>query len=125
MKKILYTFLAVSIIFAACKKDDNNTATATNSQFSGDWAGTFSGDDSGLWTAIISSTGSIDGSSTSSSAGNQTLSGSVTNSGSFAATVGTGTLGSEFVGQFSGNSGSGTWSNLSAGFTGTWEGTKQ
>ena len=129
MKKLLYILLAVSLIFSACKKDNNNnnnTNTSTNSQFSGDWEGTFSGDDYGYWTAIISSTGNINGSTVSNQTGDlQTLNGSVTNSGSFSATVGTGTLGSNFVGQFSGNSGSGTWSNSSVGFTGTWEGDKQ
>jgi hypothetical protein len=30
MKKLLYTFLAVSILFAACKKDDDNTSITGN-----------------------------------------------------------------------------------------------
>jgi hypothetical protein len=30
MKKLLYTFLAVSIIFAACKKEDDNTSNTGN-----------------------------------------------------------------------------------------------
>ena len=124
MKKLLYTLLAVSILFSACKKDKNNTTTATNSQFSGNWEGTFSGDDYGYWTAIISSTGNISGSTVSDQNGElQTISGSVTNSGSFSATDGTGTLGSNFVGQLSGNSGSGTWSASSV--AGTWEGDKE
>ena len=121
MKKLLYTLLAVSLIFSACKKEEDNAS----SQFSGSWTGTYSGDDSGVWAATISSTGNINGSATNSLGDNQTLSGSVTTNGSFSATVGTGTLGSNFVGQFSGNSGSGTWSNSSVGFTGTWEGDKQ
>ena len=53
------------------------------------------------------------------------VNGSVTNSGSFSATAGTGTLGTNFVGQFSGNSGSGTWINSSVSYTGTWEGSKE
>ena len=123
MKKLLYTFLAVSILFSACNKDDDNTTT--NSQFSGNWTGTYSGGDSGIWDATISLNGAVNGSSTNANGDNQTLSGSVTNSGSFSATVGVGSLGSNFVGQFSGNSGNGTWSNSAASLTGTWEGTKQ
>ena len=126
MRKILYTLLAAFILFSACKKDNNNTTTSINSQFSGNWEGTFTGDDSGYWTAIISSTGNIDGSSFSYQTGDlQNLNGSVTNSGSFSATAGTGTLGTNFVGQFSGNSGSGTWINSSVSYTGTWEGSKE
>ena len=119
MKKLLYTLLAVSIIFSACKKEEEDNI------FTGNWTGTYSGDDSGVWAATISSTGDINGSSTNSIGDNQNLSGSVTSNGSFSATAGSGTLGSNFVGQLSGNSGSGTWTNSSVGFTGTWEGDKQ
>jgi hypothetical protein len=118
MKKILLIVLLIPLLFTTCKKEEDNT-------FSGSWTGTYSGDDYGIWAATISSTGNINGSATNSLGDNQTLSGSVTTNGSFSATVGTGTLGSNFVGQFSGNSGSGTWSNSSVGFTGTWEGDKQ
>ena len=121
MKKLLYTLLAVSILFATCKKEDSTP----NSQFTGSWTGTYSGGDSGIWAATISLNGAVNGSSTNANGDNQTLSGSVTNSGSFSATVGTGSLGSNFVGQFSRNSGNGTWSNSAAGLTGTWEGNKQ
>ena len=39
MKKILYTFLAVSIIFAACKKEENNPSSGSNTNGSilGKW----------------------------------------------------------------------------------------
>jgi len=124
MKKILLIVLLIPLLFTTCKKEEDNTSS-TSSQFSGSWTGTYSGDDSGVWAATISSTGDVNGNSTNANGDNQTLSGSVTNSGSFSATVGTGTLGSNFVGQFSGNSGSGTWSNSSVGFTGTWEGDKK
>ena len=119
MKKLFYILLAVSLIFSSCKKEEEDNI------FSGNWTGTYSGNDSGVWAATISSTGDINGSSTNSSGDNQNLSGSVTSNGSFSATAGTGTLGSNFVGQLSGNSGSGTWSISSVGFTGTWEGYKQ
>ena len=123
MKKLFYTFLAVSILFCACKKDDDNTTT--NSQFSGNWTGTYSGGDSGVWAATISLNGAVNGSSTNANGDNQTLSGSVTNSGSFSAAVGVGSLESTFIGELSGNSGNGTWSNSAANLSGTWLGTKQ
>jgi len=119
MKKLLYIFLATSLIFSSCSDDDD-----TN-QFTGNWTGTYSGDDSGIWIATIVANGSVNGNSTNSNGDDQTLSGSVTNNGSFSATVGTGSLGSNFSGQLSGNSGNGTWSNSALSFDGTWQGTKQ
>jgi len=124
MKKFLYTFLAVSILFSACKKDDDTTTPITN-QFSGNWTGTFSGDDSGVWAATISANGVVNGSSTNANEDAQSLSGSVTNSGSFLATVGTGSLGTDFTGTLSGNTGNGLWENLYYDLTGTWTGIKQ
>jgi hypothetical protein len=124
MKKLLYIFLATSLMFTSCSEDDDATAAITN-QFSGNWTGTYSGGDSGVWAATMALNGAVNGSSTNANGNNQTLSGSVTNSGSFSATVGTGTLGSEFIGTLSGNTGNGTWSNSAAGLTGTWEGVKQ
>ena len=120
MKNLLYIFLATSLIFSSCSEDDE-----TN-QFSGNWTGTYSGDDSGIWIATIAANGSVNGNSTNSNGDDQTLNGSVTNNGSFSATVGTGSLGSNFSGQLSGNSGNGIWSsNLDLSFDGTWQGTKQ
>jgi hypothetical protein len=117
MKKLLYLFLAVSFIFAACKKDDDN-------QFSGNWTGTYTGDDSGIWTATITTNGEVNGNSTNANGDLQSLSGTVTNSGTFSATVGTGSLGSSFTGTLSGNNGVGVWENLALQYTGTWAGTK-
>jgi len=126
MKKLLYIFLATSLIFTACKKEDDSSTTPTPNQFSGNWAGTYSGDDSGMWAATISLNGAVNGNSTNSNGDNQTLSGSVTNSGSFSATVGTGSLGSDFIGQLSGDTANGTWKlSIDTTFNGTWEGAKQ
>ena len=121
MKKLLYIFLATSLIFSSCSDDDDDD---TN-QFTGNWTGTYSGDDSGICIATIAANGSVNGNSTNSNEDDQTLSGSVTNNGSFSATVGTGSLGSNFSGQLSGNSGNGTCSNSALSFDGTWQGTKQ
>jgi len=37
MKKLLYTFLAVSIIFAACKKEDDSVTNNTSGSILGKW----------------------------------------------------------------------------------------
>ena len=42
MKKILYTFLAVSLIFTSCKKEE----TIANSPFFGYWSGNYYEQDS-------------------------------------------------------------------------------
>tara|TARA_B110000908_G_C9878759_1_gene281676 strand:+ start:138 stop:512 length:375 start_codon:yes stop_codon:yes gene_type:complete len=124
MKKLLYLFLATSLIFSSCSEDDDITTPITN-QFSGNWTGTYTGDDSGIWAATIASNGTVNGNSTNANGDLQSLSGSVTNSGTFSATVGTGTLGSSFTGTLSGNNGIGVWENSSFSLTGTWAGEKQ
>ena len=55
MKKLLYTFLAVSIIFAACKKEDEVTTPVTNpvaASIVGIWTPTSVDIDSSLTTTI-------------------------------------------------------------------------
>ena len=53
MKKLLLlTFIFT--LFACSGGDDDNDNT-TNSEFQGEWSGTFSGDDNGTWTAGINS----------------------------------------------------------------------
>ena len=51
MKKLLYTFLAVSIIFSACKKEDE-TPTATGNTISELEQILLAGESSALWTVI-------------------------------------------------------------------------
>ena len=120
MKKLLYTFLAVSIIFSACKKEEDN---APNSPFVGYWTGNYSGDYDGQWNANITSAGEIKGGACSVNLPDEVdLNGTVTNSGDFTAIIGTGSLGINFIGQLSGNSGSGTWISSTDSSTGTWQG---
>jgi hypothetical protein len=52
------------------------------------------------------------------------INGNVNSDGKFTATVGTTSLGYNFVGQLNGNSGSGTWKNSSETQSGSWSGTK-
>ena len=119
MKKLLYTFLAVSIIFLACKKEEENPS----SPFVGYWSGNYSGDYDGQWDANISSAGEINGGAYSVDLPEGVdLNGTVTNSGDFTAIIGTGSLGINFIGQLSGNSGSGTWSSSTDSSIGTWVG---
>jgi len=56
MKKLLYTFLAVSIIFSACKKEDAAppNASPTVTELEGTWVGYEVGDISTEWTIIFS-----------------------------------------------------------------------
>lgn len=125
MKKQLYTFLAVLIIFSACKKEDEES-TSNNSPFIGYWSGYYYQEDStntGAWNADISSTGEINGTAISSAAPEGVdLIGTVTNSGIFDAAIGTGTYGVSFEGQLNGNYGSGEWNSSIDGSSGFWEG---
>jgi len=122
MKKILYIFLATLLIFSSCS--DDATTPITN-QFSGNWTGTYTGDDSGNWVGTIATNGEVNGNSTNANGDLQSLNGTVTNSGAFSATVGTGSLGSSFTGTLNGNNGVGVWENSALQYTGTWAGTKE
>ena len=125
MKKLLYTFLAVSLIFSACKKEEEKE-DAPNSPFIGYWSGDYYQEDStnvGAWNADISSSGEINGTAISSAAPEGVdLIGTVTNGGIFDAAIGTGTYGVAFEGQLNGNYGSGEWSSSIDGSSGFWEG---
>ena len=123
MKKLLYTLLAVSLIFSACEKEEED---APNSPFIGYWSGYYYQEDStnvGAWNADISSSGEINGTAISSAAPEGVdLIGTVTNGGIFDAAIGTGTYGVAFEGQLNGNYGSGEWSSSIDGSSGFWEG---
>ena len=119
MKKLLYRFLLLSIILSSCKKEEESTI----SPFLGYWSGNYSGDYDGQWNANISSAGEINGGAYSVDLPEGVdLNGTVTNSGDFTAIIGTGSQGINFIGQLSGNSGSGTWNSSTDSSTGFWEG---
>jgi len=123
MKKILYIFVSTLLIFTSCS---NDATTPITNQFSGNWTGTYTGGDSGFWAATITSNGEVNGNSTNANGGDlQSLTGTVTNSGTFSATLGTGSLGSSFTGTLNGNNGAGVWDNQAALISGNWIGTKQ
>jgi len=124
MKNLFYLFLAVTIFSCSGGGDDDNNNT-TNSEFQGEWSGTFSGDDNGTWTGGINSNGDVSGNAYSTIFNdNYSLEGSVSSSGQFQATFGTSSVGGEFIGQLNGNSGSGTWVNTGAMMNGSWSGSK-
>lgn len=55
MKKLLYTFLAVSIIFSSCEEDESPTNNGNNvTELEGAWVGYEVGGISGDWTFIFS-----------------------------------------------------------------------
>ena len=127
LPKLSYSLVAMCLVFASCEKpvEPNNNNNTTNSEFQGEWSGTFSGDDNGTWSAGINSNGDVSGTAYSIIfADNYSLEGSVSSSGQFQATFGTSSAGGEFTGQLNGNSGSGTWVNTGAMMNGSWSGSK-
>ena len=125
MKKLIYLLLAIGISFTSCTKSGGDGGT-NDCQFTGNWSGTYTGDESGTLYGTISASCSVSGSVIrTGSAESYPASGSVTSSGNFSATVGSVSTGAVFEGQLSGNTGSGTWTNLAENWTGTWQVSKQ
>ncbi len=121
MKKLFLTLIVViSVIASGCsKKDDPET-----NDFIGTWAGTYTGeDDSGSWWAEIDANGDVTGGASSSVViASFQLLGTISPEGEFTATAGSASNGTLFTGQFTDTEASGTWSNSSLGFSGTWSG---
>ena len=123
MKKLLLTLIVtISVIAGGCSEKDN---PETN-DFTGNWVGTYTGDnDSGDWWAVIDANGDVTGGASSSfSPATFELIGTITPQGDFTATAGSASNGTLFTGEFTKTSASGTWSNSSLGFSGTWSGTR-
>ena len=121
MKKLLYTFLAVSIICSACKKEDEETTKNATSPFIGYWTGNYSGDESGNWNGTISADGNCVGEATTTDFGSVILTGEVTNNGGFQAAIGSGEYGITFIGEIDSNYAYGGWTSTLGG-SGEWEG---
>ncbi len=124
MKKIAFLLVTIIFIFSlqSCKCDDDNTTLTPQSEFAGEWNGTYSGDLNGIWLATISNTGFVSGTVTTSSGESGSLSGSVTVEGLFTATAGYTEGDSNFIGNLDGNTASGTWQDNTSELNGTWEG---
>ena len=126
MKKLLYTFLAVSIIFSACEEDTPLQALGNNNPFAGNWSGVYSGGESGIWSGTVTSSGNfINGVIVSSDQDYYLASGSVSNSGTFDLVMGTVTTGAVFEGNATGNNIIGTWENALESLEGNWSGNKE
>ena len=121
MKKLLYTLLAVSLIFSSCKKEDEEITNNTTSPFIGYWAGNYSGDESGTWNGTISASGNCVGEAATVDFGLVGLNGEVTNNGEFQAAIGSGEYGITFLGIIDSNYANGGWTSNSGG-SGEWEG---
>ncbi len=124
MKKLLLISLAIlTVTIYSCKKKD----TEETIDYTGTWSGLYLGnDDNGTWTATIDSNGDVSGSASSAVyPATYDLIGTIDPQGAFTATAGSASTGSEFVGQFTETTASGTWSNTNFGFSGTWSGTKE
>lgn len=125
MKKLSLLLVAAVVLMSACKKDKGDDVSV----FEGYWSGQFTGDDQGTWSVTISEDGAISGTGqTNGSSATFTMQGSVSGDGSFKATIGTVSTGSEFTGKLTGEgTASGTWKNtaLNPVRTGTWTGMRQ
>ena len=127
MKKLLYIFLGLSLMFT-CSDEPVTNANAvdpdphsTESEFKGLWSGDFTGEDNGTWTLTVQDTGIVVGSFTSKDYNEvYSFSGSVDENGEIIASI---TL-ENVVGSFSGNLNNGlslgsyTASNRSGDFQG-------
>ena len=130
MKNLLYTFLAILVVFfVACEEDDIKP-------FEGTWAGTYTGGDSETWEATVTyssndGVGVVTGTTTSSNAiwgGNSQIAGALGSDGTITAAIGTTNDGGEWVGKFEKNDASGTWKGKDqngASIEGTWTGKKK
>jgi len=133
MKKLLYTLLAVSIIFSACKKEEEPISSMF-ADIKGDWEGdiTYSWNDSisvGDWYANISSDGPnliIDGYFMFDLTGETVgFSGDIDDGGGYPSINATTQSGGDFYGELDvgGNHASGTWSHPPT-MDGIWIGSK-
>ena len=118
------TLILILIINFSCSNNDDSS-TNINSNFVGDWSGTFNGDDAGTWEVNVSSNGTVSGTAHSTTfSDNYQIQGNVNNNGELTATIGTSDVGGEFIGQLSGNNANGIWNNSEAEMGGDWIGTK-
>lgn len=126
MKRIVFIlgFIIFVLSNQSCESD-NDENTAPNSEFAGEWSGSYTGDLDGVWAASISNEGIVSGTVTTSTGQSGSLSGSVTSNGLFTATAGSSTGGSDFIGDVVGSSAFGTWKDRTSDLHGTWEGEKK
>jgi len=120
-------WLAIAcLLFAVSCSKDNESGT---SPFVGKWSGSYEGSDWGTWWVVIDEDGEIYGVANSSALTiSIELKGSISDDGSFLATIGSAVNGGEFTGTMSADgSASGTWKNnlRTPPLTGTWSGSRE
>lgn len=123
---LLSSFL--SILFIQCSSDDNDSYPINNqSQFKGNWSGSYTGMSEGTWSASIDENGVFSG-KTKPTQGLSIffIEGEVNDNGILNAQF---YFNNTVVGQFSGNliqtEGQGQWTNTILNLTGSWKGSKQ
>lgn len=125
MKKIafLMTLMIFTFSFQSCKCDDEDEDdNEAQSEFAGEWNGSYSGDLNGTWVAIISNKGIVSGTVTTSSGESDSLSGSVTANGLFTATAGSTVGGIDFIGDLESDTASVSWQDRTSDLNGTLDG---
>lgn len=124
MKTKLFFLILLSFSIFSCEKEET---IDYREMAAGEWAGTFVGDDMGTWTMSIKSDGTLTGGLLSTNVPGITFpgTGTVSSDGSISANIQVSTSTSAMTGKINGNEMEGTWSNSTAGISGTWKGTKQ
>lgn len=120
---IFMLLLATTLAIFGCSKDENTTI---NTNFQGNWEGTYTGDDYGTWKCTINSDGNATGSGYSQKySGSFQAVGTCDNTGKI--TLGVSSTGGTFTGQITGTNISGTWKTTQSSWagTGTFTGTKK
>jgi hypothetical protein len=121
LNKVAFEALAAQLGIAA------PTFSDSPSVYAGTWSASYTGSDAGSCSAVaIDAVGHVSGSCTSTGLGGSfVVSGSVTSTGvaSFTASGAT-SSGATFSGSFTTTTGSGSWSQASSGYSGSWTATK-
>ncbi|MCK0135952.1 MULTISPECIES: hypothetical protein [Arenibacter] len=120
--KIIAMFMTLLVVGCSSGSDEDETEI----DLYGNWFGVYDGDDSGTFGVYIYPDGKVTGSATSFNLqGTFSINGNTATSGKITAVIETTGDGRSFTGQFSSDSGSGTWKSDQEGTSGTWHTTKK
>jgi hypothetical protein len=119
--KIIAMFMTLLVLGCSSGSDEEETEI----DLYGNWLGVIEGSDSGVFGVYIYPDGQVTGSATISQLGTFSINGNTTVSGKITAVIETEGNGRSFIGQFTSDSGSGTWKDNQQGISGTWRTTKK
>jgi hypothetical protein len=120
--KIIAMFMTLLVLGCSSGSDEEETEI----DLYGNWFGVFDGDDTGTFGVYIYPDGLTTGSATSYNLqGTFSINGNTGTSGKITAVIETEGNGRNFTGQFTSDSGSGTWKSDQEGTSGTWHTTKK